>query len=168
MSDLSRDEAHAALTDLLSDVRAGMLGLKGSDQHMQPMTHHHDPEASTLWFITSRKTDLARAVENGTVARFTATKGDQRAWASMTGTIAHSADTAKLDEIWSSVAAAWFDKGRDDPDICLLEMRLAEAAVWTATGNPLVFGLEIARANLNEERKPDIGSHAVIGFSRAA
>jgi hypothetical protein len=32
----------AALFDALDDVRTGMLGIHGSEQHLQPMTHFGD------------------------------------------------------------------------------------------------------------------------------
>jgi len=165
---MTRIESRETLFSMLDDVRAGMLGIAGSGQHFQPMTHYADPESAELWFITSKQTDLVRAVGMGNTAHFTVTGTDQRAWSCMSGPITQSDNTAKLDEIWSAVAAAWFDKGRDDPDICLLHMPLREAALWTSTGNPLVFGLEIARANMSEEHKPDIGDHTIIDFSQAA
>jgi general stress protein 26 len=168
MADLSQAEARDTLFDTMSDVRAGMLGVQGSDQHMQPMTHHLDRDTGEVWFITSRASDLVRALGSGATAHFTITGQDHRTWACMSGPLVKSDDAAKLDEIWSVVAAAWFDKGREDPDICLLQLTLSSAALWTATGNPLVFGLEVARANMTEDKKPDLGSHVIIDFSTAA
>ncbi|WP_226783132.1 pyridoxamine 5'-phosphate oxidase family protein [Oceaniglobus trochenteri] len=168
MSGMSQTDARKALFDTLNDVQAGMLGVEGSGQHMQPMTHHFDSDTATLWFITSLKTDLVRATGMGATAHFTVTGSDQRTWACMSGPLSQSEDASKLDEIWSVVAASWFDKGRDDPDICLLQMPLHEAALWTSTGNPLVFGLEVARANMSEDKKPDVGEHVVINFQNAA
>lgn len=168
MSGLTQSEARETLFSILADVGAGMLGIDGSGQHMQPMTHFVDRDTGELWFITSKQTDLVRAVGMGATAHYTVTGDDHRAWSSMSGTVTQSEDMAKLDEIWSAVAAAWFDQGRDDPDICLLHLPLREAALWTATGNPLVFGLEIARANMSEKYKPDMGDHVIIDFSRPA
>jgi len=168
MADMTQMQARETLFDLLDELRAGMLGIAGSSQHMQPMTHHIDRNTAELWFITSKQTDLVRSVGVGNTAHFTVTGPDHRTWASLSGPITQSNDTAKLDEMWSTVAAAWFDEGRNDPDICLLHMPLHEAALWTSTGNPLVFGLEIARANLSQDHKPDVGEHVIIAFDRAA
>ncbi len=168
MTEMNQQEGREALFDILSDVRAGMLGVVGSGQHLQPMSQHTDSETGEIWFITSRTSDLVGAVGSGHTGQFSVTGKDHRAWACMSGPLEQVDDTAKLDEIWNAVAAAWFDKGRDDPDICLLRLTLASASLWTATGNPLVFGLEIARANMSEQKKPDVGSHVVIEFGRAA
>ena len=39
----------------------GMLGMEGSGQHMQPMSHHLDRENQSIWFISSADTDLVQS-----------------------------------------------------------------------------------------------------------
>ncbi|GFE63370.1 pyridoxamine 5'-phosphate oxidase family protein [Litoreibacter roseus] len=166
-TDLTKEDATKQLFDQLDDLRAGMLGIEGSGQHMQPMTHYFDRETQELWFITSRDTDLVRAVGQGNTAHFTIQSTDQDYYSCMSGPITQSSDEAKLDEIWSAVAAAWFENGREDADVTLLHMPLREAAVWASSGNPLVFGLEILRANMSSDTA-DVGEHRVINFATAA
>jgi general stress protein 26 len=79
-----------------------------------------------------------------------------------------SQDTDKLDELWSPIAAAWFEAGRDDPKVTLLQLTLLEAAVWATTDSMLVVGIEMVRANISPEHMPDIGEHAVVQFGKAA
>lgn len=59
INDFRKDPQHT-LWEELDGVRAGMLGLVGSGDHMQPMTHFVDRAASKLYFITSDQTDLAK------------------------------------------------------------------------------------------------------------
>ncbi len=170
MADTKRtqDDATGQLFDELDRVRAGMLGVRGADDHMQPMSHFLDRDARTLYFITSSDTDLVKEIGTAADARFCLIGKDHDFHACLTGPLAVSNDKAKLDELWSSVAAAWFEGGRDDPRVTLLEMPIAEAAVWSSTGNPVSFAWEIARSNMNEEHTPDVGVHKVIDFRRAA
>ena len=170
MADIKRtqDDATGQLFDELDRVRAGMLGIRGADDHMQPMSHFADRDARALYFITASDTDLVKAIGNGADARFALTGKDHDFYAGLQGPIRVSNDSAKLDELWSNVAAAWFEGGRDDPRVTLLEMPIAEAAVWSSTGNPVSFAWEIARSNMNEEHTPDVGVHKVIDFRRAA
>ena len=66
MSDTSQSETlRRALFDALDDERTGMLGLEGSSDHSQPMTHFFDPDSRTLWFVTANDTDLAQQVSGG-------------------------------------------------------------------------------------------------------
>lgn len=157
-----------ALLDTLEDIRAGMLGVSGSGQHMQPMTHFLDRKTHTLWFITSRETDLVRAVGTGDRAHFTLMDEDEGFYACMSGTIRQSDDRAKLEELWSPMVSAWFEGGPEDPDAVLLHMALTEAAVWRNTAGALKFGVEMARALARSDKQPDIGEHAVVPLGIAA
>ncbi|SDX13301.1 pyridoxamine 5'-phosphate oxidase family protein [Litoreibacter albidus] len=169
MADTDRTEtdARGQLFDQLDDIRAGMLGVEGSGQHMQPMTHYFDRDTGELWFITSTDTDLVRAVGQGSTAHFCVQSTSQDYYACLSGPIHQSQDEAKLDEIWTAVAAAFFEDGREDKKICLLHMPLREAAIWSSPGNPLMFGFEVLRANMGDGTA-DAGTHKVINFAAAA
>lgn len=161
-TDRTNVDAKAQLFDQLGDVKAGFLHAEKSGQHGQPMAPHGDPDAGVIWFITSRQSDLARAVGTGCPAHFTFTGKSHDYYASVDGRLSLSQDSAKLDEIWSAIAAAWFDKGREDADVALLRLDLQEGAVWSNTSNPVTFALQIPAANLSEEKKPDLGEHKII------
>lgn len=167
MTDKVRADARTALFDVLSDTGTGMLGVKNADQHMQPMTHHADRDTAELWFITSSDTDLVRAIGRGAEAHYCLTKGDGTFYACLSGRLEPSVDTARLDDVWTAAAAAWFDAGRDGFDVRLLRLALRDAAIWTATDSAVTFGLEIARARFDADKKPDLGARRIVTFADA-
>ncbi len=167
-TDRTRSDPAGQLFDELERVRAGMLGVRGSHQHMQPMSHFLDRDTRTLWFITASDTDLVQAVGAGSEAHYCVVGKDHDYHACLQGGLEISHDEAKLDELWNRVVAAWFEGGREDARVTLLRMPLAEAAVWSSTGNGLAFAWEIARANMDAEHLPDIGEHTVIDFRHPA
>jgi general stress protein 26 len=157
-----------ALFDALKDDRAGMLGLSGTGEHMQPMTHFTDREAGCLWFITSRQTDLAHHLAIGPrEAHFTARTGNGKIYACMSGHLTRAEDPEKLEELWSPMASMWFDGGKDDPDVLLLRMDLQEAAVWVNDAGALRFGIEMVRG-ATSEHDPEVGEHGVVDLRAAA
>lgn len=156
-------EARDGLFARLADLRAGMLGLAGSESRMRPMTHFADDGTAVLHFLTSRRSELAKEVGMGSVAHYCLVDDDDGYYAWLSGTLSPSEDASRVDELWSPVAAAWFT-GRDDPDILLLKMPLREAEIWSSTDSTLHFGFEIARANLDRDHEPDVGSHDLIRF----
>lgn len=164
----TRKDAIGQLFDEMDQVKAGMLGVDGSGQHMQPMSHYIERDARKLWFITASDTDLVRATGPATTAQFCVIGKKQDYYACLKGPLRISDDAEKLDAIWNAVAAAWFEDGRDDAKVTLLEMPLTEAAVWSTTGSSIVFGLEIARAHLSDKHRPDVGEHKIIDFRTAA
>ena len=52
---------HDTLFYQTEQLRFGMLGVEGSGQHMQPMSHHLDRENQSIWFISSADTDLVQS-----------------------------------------------------------------------------------------------------------
>ena len=157
-----------ALFDALESERAGMLGVSGTADHMQPMSHFTDREAGCLWFISSRETDLARHVAvEARKAHFTLTSSNGKLYACMSGALSQVVDPDKLDELWSPVASMWFDGGKDDPEVVLLKMPLDEAAVWLNEAGALRFGIEMVRG-ATTEHDPDVGEHAVLDLRAAA
>ncbi|ODN70586.1 hypothetical protein A6302_02074 [Methylobrevis pamukkalensis] len=74
-------------------------------------------------------------------------------------------DPAQIDKHWNNVIAAWFEGGKDDPNLTMLALKLDDAAIWASTGNPLRFGWEIAKSNYDEEKTPDVGIRTSVRFS---
>lgn len=132
MTDLDRasSDPKDTLWHELTQVEAGMLGITGSGQHMQPMAHHVDAKAGRLWFLTTSDTDLAKALHPDSVAHFVIISGAQDFYACMSGPIAQRQDKAVLDALWQTSAADHFVDGKDDPALMLIALDLESAAIW--------------------------------------
>ncbi|NIZ12094.1 pyridoxamine 5'-phosphate oxidase family protein [Phaeobacter sp. HF9A] len=162
-------EAAEQLWRRLEDTRAGMLFVDDSAQHPQPMTHFADPESGAIWFITSADTDLVAAVGLGAEATFVyqSQKGDYHA--SIKGPLVVSESAEKLDSLWSAPVAEWFEKGREDPKVTLLQLTPREAGVWASESNSILVGLKLLTAAMSEDgTAPDVGVHRVINFRDVA
>lgn len=169
MADLeqARSNPEAQLWQQLEEIHAGMLGVEGSSQHMQPMAPQLERDAKTIWFFSKKSSDLVRAIGTGNRAHFCVIGKDHDYHACLSGTIVQNPDKAKIDQFWSPVVNAWFDGGKDDPDLTLLEMTLYDAAIWASSGSALTFGWEIAKANVTDS-DPDVGVNTHVNFAPAA
>ena len=156
------DQIKKEFLDRLEDTRVGMLSA-GSARAV-PMSHYVDEDdpKSTLWFITAKQTDLAKAASAPAEGVFIVSSMDESLYARIDGTLSQSSDSAQLDKIWNKVAEAWFEDGKKDDDLQLLRFDPSGAEVWM-TGGSLKFIYEIAKATLTDT-KPDIGDHAVLSF----
>lgn len=166
MADLkdAREKPADQLWDQIDDVKAGMLGVEGSGQHMQPMAPQLDRDANKIWFFTKKSSDLLKAVGDGAKAHFCVVGEHHDYHACLAGRLRENRDAAKIDEYWNPVVAAWYPEGKDDPDMTLLELSLEDAAIWASKGNPILFGWEIAKANATHE-EPDLGVRNHIAFA---
>lgn len=163
------DAARTQLWSQLDQARTGMLWLRDTDQHPQPMTHFADAENGALWFVTSADTDLVAALGHGAEAGFTVISPDQDYHASLRGSLVKYDSAEKLDALWNFAVAAWFEQGRDDPKVTLLKFSPREAAVWASEGNPVIVGLKMMRAAMTDGKShPFVGTHHVLQLDLAA
>jgi general stress protein 26 len=137
----TEEQPEQQLWEQLNKARAGMLGIEGSHSHMQPMGHMADKDgAARLWFFTSRSGDLFREMGSGSHAHFCVIGKDQDYHACLMGDLTENRERGKIEQYWSDIVASWF-KGKDDPDIALLEFDLM-AAIWASTRNPLCVEIQ--------------------------
>lgn len=166
MSNLTRAREHPKeqLFDEIDRIHAGMLGIEGSHMHMQPMAPQLDRQTATIWFFTKTDAEIVEAITPGARAHFCVVGKDHDYHACVAGRISVRKDPAKIDEYWSSVIEAWFDHGKQDPQLTMLALEIEDAEIWASTGSKLKFGWEIAKANLNPDDEPDVGVKAHVTF----
>ncbi|MDW4496913.1 pyridoxamine 5'-phosphate oxidase family protein [Sulfitobacter sp. D35] len=145
----------------IGDVRAGMLA--AGDHRAVPMSHFAMQDDNALWFVTADGTGVADAAKSGQSGEYVIGAADAQLYARVDGRLEHVTDREKLEQIWSPIAAAWFEDGKEDEDVCLVRFSPASAEVWTTDGGAK-FLYEIAKANLSDDKKPDIGDHGTVSF----
>ncbi len=153
--------SHDDFWDRLTAVNAGMLDATGGKRFV-PMSHYPDRDENTLWFITAKGTDVVKSVETDEKpAVYILSDGGKGIYADIKGTLALSSDKAKLDDLWNVVADAWFDGGKDDPDVQLLSFAIKTGDVWVTPTSGIVFMFDVLKAKLTGDQ-PDMGSHYTI------
>ncbi len=163
MSDVKdlKINAEQALWDQLADARDVLLGAEGGGSHLQPMAPQADPLRKTVWFYTSKKTDLAAAALNSPVAKLCLVSRERDFHASVDGVLSTEHDPAIIEQFWSPVVAAWYPAGQEDPDLTMLAFKPTGAGLWASTDSAVKFGWEIAKANVTGHL-PDLGFHTII------
>ncbi|MCD2174127.1 pyridoxamine 5'-phosphate oxidase family protein [Rhizobium sp. C4] len=160
----AKSDPEKLIWDELDRVSAGMLGLETHSFGLQPMAPNLDIANKTIWFYTSKDTDLVSAITPGAQALFCVVGKDHDFHAMLRGAISIDPDPRRIDEYWNSVVEAWFEGGKQDPNLTMLRFQPDECNFWASTGNLLTFGWEIAKANLDPEKEPDVGVHRHVAF----
>ncbi len=165
MTDLkkAKDDPKGLFWDEVKDIHAGMLGVMGMNAHLQPMSHHADPSAGKLWFVTKKSVGISKEVGDGAKAHYVLIGDDHDFHACAMGPIKLSRDEAVLDKLWNPVVASWFEHGKEDPDLVMLELTLEDADMWASTDSSALFGWEVAKANLTGG-DPDVGVRTNMKF----
>ena len=105
------------------------LQLDGAPDTAVPMTAQLDKEAdSAIWFFTNRDSSIA----TGGAATATFSDKGHDLFARISGRLVEETSEARLDKQWSKIVEAWFPGGKNDPDLLMLRMDLADAEIWNS------------------------------------
>lgn len=147
----------ADLFEHLTDIRTGMVGLNG--RHM-PMSHMIDDEA--IYFITAQGTDVAEAAAARATGHYIICSDAEGFYADIKGRFVPVTDKAKIDALWNPISSAWFEEGKEDPDLRVVVFHPTEAEMWKSPSAP-VFFYQIAKANLTATL-PNTGTRVKLTF----
>lgn len=141
----------------------GMLTTEAPDggTHSRPMLVHEIDENGWLWFVTdrhSRKSCELGQNPHATVA-FQSRKGDR--YVSVQGTAIVVRDDVRLRELWNPTVRSWFPRGRRDPEIVLVALRVARAEYWLVPRTRLVRLAGVVTAMITGKRR-EAGRHGVL------
>jgi general stress protein 26 len=146
----------------IEETGFGMLAtIERVQDHFQPMTAFCEPESGRIWFYTRGDSDLAVAAEGGAEAMFVFVSRDRELQASIRGDLRTTLDELHRDKYWSSTVAAWFPKGKNDPNLTMLCLDCHDTMVWISEVGGVKLGWEIARANLTGS-EPNIGGKTAL------
>jgi general stress protein 26 len=165
MSDPTDQTKH--LDDLLSSFRIGMLVVRSPDGIMsaRPMAVS-DRQGFELWFMTSRHTGLAEALQSHGEALVT--MQDSLRYITLNGRARLDADRARIHKNFSESDKVWFPKGPDDPEIVLVHFRPEHAEYWdTSGGRGVAFVIQAAKAYLKGEKLHEgkVANHGEVQVS---
>lgn len=117
-----------------------MLSVAGVDA--RPMTAQFDGERKTLYFFTAKDTEIAQKVTRARKATLVYAAKKHDLFATVHGTLRIDNDRETIDRLWNRFVAAWFEKGKDDPKLCLLRFEPADAQIWLDASS-LVAGVKM-------------------------
>ena len=111
----------------LADSPYLFLELTGRSDTAVPMSPQLDKDAnSAIWFFTHTKSAFANL---GPVTAIFQGKGHDM-FARFDGTLVRETSQDRFDQFWNNFVAAWYDEGKNDPDLLFLRMDLGNAEIW--------------------------------------
>ncbi len=160
---LTRDDMISKLATLIKDIKFAMLTTEAEDGvlHSRPMATQDTEFDGDLWFFTGLSSSKVAELEwNPSVNLSYADPGASK-YVSVSGNGKIVEDHAKARELWNDIYKAWFPKGLEDPELCLLKVEVTHAEYWEATSGKMVqvFGYLKALAT----GKPSAGEGAEHG-----
>ncbi|MFN2100840.1 pyridoxamine 5'-phosphate oxidase family protein [Altererythrobacter sp. MF3-039] len=142
------DELKTKFWEALADSPFLFLQRDGQPETAVPMTAQLDEDAnSSIWFFTQDKSDFAKL---GKVTA-TFTGEDHEIFARFNGDLAIETNPQIFEKHWNNFVEAWYDEGKDDPDILFLRMDLGDAEIWSGDLGLLNTAKMALGMNIHEE-----------------
>lgn len=120
-----------------------MLGLvTEQDGHMRPMTAQLEEDGEMIWFFAAKDNALVKKLKGDQKATISFMAKSHDLFATVGGTLRMDNDPTMIDALWNRYVAAWYKKGKEDPNLALLCFDPDEAEIWL-DGSSLVAGIKM-------------------------
>lgn len=136
----------------LADSPFVFLELNDNSQTAVPMTAQLDKDAdSAIWFFTHTKSDFRQL---GPVTATFQSK-DHDLYARFTGELSVERSQERFDQFWNNFVSAWYDEGKQDPNILFLRMDLKQAEIWNGDMGLLKVAKMALGMNVHEDAEKE-------------
>lgn len=156
---LKQEEAVLKLREIIDKIDVCMLSTYPVNSryiHAIPMSRQEVDEEGCVWFLFSAESETFQHLQRD--ARISLLYSDVQSYTflclSGQGTISN--DPERIDKYWNKMTEGWFEKGREDPNIRVLQVIPQNAHYWDTKSNKLVAFLKAA-ANAITGSKADVG-----------
>lgn len=135
-----------------------MLGLVGVEEsHTRPATAQLRGSEGPIWFFTSRDNTLVQNLRADSRAIGTFASKDHELFASVHRRLSLDNDPDVIEELWNGLVAAWYEGGKDDPELALIRFDADRAEIWENESG-LFAGI---KALFGHDPKDDAKEHVV-------
>lgn len=160
-------EQREHLWSLIKGLRFGMFTTRhpaNGHLHARPMTtlNKRLDEDDRLWFFMSRRGDSVDDLRAEPDVNISYADAGKDCYVSVSGRASLSSNQAKVRELWSTRAEAWFPGGVDDPDVALVEVVITHAHYWDVQENKLTQLFQVAKAVVTRQPPPAKGHGAEV------
>lgn len=148
--------------DLMKKIGFAMLVTHDGDKlRARPMSAYVEREENAIYFLTdARRHKDEEIARNPGVNLAFANASDQK-YVSVTGTAVVSNDRAKIKQLFSTPAKAWWNSA-EDPNIRVLKITPDDAEFWDSPG-PVISYVKMAAAVVTGSR-PDVGDNRKVAM----
>ena len=157
-------DTHEHLHELLEKFDHALLVSHTAEgkMHARPMAVAHVSPGNDAFFVTNLESAKVAEIESHPDVLVTFQGGG--AYATIAGHARVVRDRALVRRYWSNASTAWFPRGVDDPDLCVIAVHAEDAEYWDRAGVRAVkYALEAAKAYVTGT-KPETGpdQHAKV------
>jgi general stress protein 26 len=148
--------------ELMRKIMFCMLTTRdGEDLRSRPMAASVRPHEHAIYFLTDARRHKSEEISRFPNVCCAFADAKSQKYVSVAGRAAVTNDRAKIRELWSTSAQAWWD-GPEDPNIRLLTITPHDAEYWDSPGTVVSY-IKMAAAAATGGR-PDLGDNKKVNL----
>ncbi len=155
----------AKLWDMIKSIEIAMMVTEDGDHlRSRPMAVSQKEFDGKLWFFTRASSHKVTEVEQDHRVNLAYAHPGKQDYVSISGLARLNRDRAIIDQHWSEPLRTWFPKGKDDPDIALLEIAVQQAEYWDAPSSTMLHVYGYVKAAVTG-KSPEPGGHGTVSLA---
>ena len=113
----------------------------------RPMTCLKVDENGELWFLASDDSEQTASLDQDENVNLAFAAPRDSTYLSITATAKILKNPAKIDELWNSKTATWFQNGKNDPHLCLIQVTPISSDFWDSPALKRTRPFKLKKAN---------------------
>jgi len=144
--DLYSEEAIAKIKEMAQDIRVCMFCTELSVRPIptRPMSLQDVDDQGNLWFISSADSNKNFEIRHDDDVQLIFAKNSDSHFLSIFGNAVIYKDQAHIEDVWSPVARAWFEEGKNDPKVTVIKVTPSDAYYWDTKDSKMISLLKTA------------------------
>ena len=148
--------------ELMKKIGFAMLVTRDGDRlRARPMSAYIQREINTIFFLTDARRHKDDEIAQNPSVNLSFADASSQKYVSVTGTAVVANDRAKIKELFTTPAKAWWDSA-EDPNIRVLKFTPDDAEFWDSPGT-VISSVKMAAAAVTNTR-PDIGENRKVSL----
>lgn len=144
------------LGELIKDIDTAMLTTVGAGGFLvsRPLSSRQATfDGARIWFFVEGDSPKVAEIRKNAKVNLAYASHGKNTYVSLAGKARISRDAAKADALWNDAMKAFFPKGRNDPNLALLEVEVHTAEYWDGPSSKIsrAINFVIARVTKTEE-----------------
>ncbi len=150
-------EAREKIKSLIEDIKTGMLitDMLSKPLSAAPMTAKQVDEQGAIWFLSRSDSEHNKNIEKDRDVQLLFSDNSDKEYISIFGEAFIETNREVLNDLYSKVDDAYFEKGKDDPKLTGIKINPKEAYYWDTKTNKYVTLFKLGMAAMGKDE--DIG-----------
>ncbi|NMH27596.1 pyridoxamine 5'-phosphate oxidase family protein [Flavobacterium silvaticum] len=160
---LSSDKASDKIKSLAEDIKTCFFCTNLDHQPIstRPMGVQQVDDSGNLWFISSRTSNKNFEIGQDSRVQLFFSKASDNEYLSVYGDAEIYREKAIIEALWTPIAKAWFEEGKNDPDVTVIKVTPLDAYYWDTQNGKIVTLLKIAASAITGIRS-DVGREGTL------